>query len=407
MSHKDTSFFEEHFVKTIKQISTTKSLSNLPTLKQRNCCIDTESTDEMESCKKVVARVKSDHQFICRQQSNKCVDNFIWSDYEYGRLLKNENNSYGVDIVGGKLNIELIFPDADRIEGIFVKDVYLVRLEDTSTSLKPGDRILQINESDIQLSHNRSTTIEELFTDSVVTVKFQSLLLPLKILYPKDTHTDSGQSSHVGQLFIDSKVDNVRKDTLTQLPIEAENLDLSTNECQLPDYQNETEDHDTASSTHLDFITEQYRRLSGELLEVQVNRTSPDEPIGLALVCNNQPNRIGAFICGIFPGSAADKCKMFNLGDKIIEVNDVPLCHKNRGNVHGKFHYTNATPLLKSIKGNSVRFIIYRSSKSINWLNERTNTTYLTRQNAIEICGYSNNVSNDVQLTNSEDSIQV
>lgn len=100
-------------------------------------------------------------------------------------------------------------------------------------------------------------------------------------------------------------------------------------------------------------LTEEANELkeTNEILIVRVERSRRGENLGLSLSGNNDLTKTSVFICDIYPGSPADRCGQFRVGDQLLEVNNKVI--------YGRAH-SNVTPIVKAIHDVVVYVIIYR-----------------------------------------------
>ncbi|TPP55874.1 hypothetical protein FGIG_05933 [Fasciola gigantica] len=155
----------------------------------------------------------------------------------------------------------------------------------------------------------------------------------------------------------------------------------------------------------LDYLSNKYNELDGEIftIEIPLSQLAVDvshskvPQLGLCLAGNRDLNQMSVFVCGIRPGSLAERDGRIELGDQLLEVNDQTL--------YGLSHL-NAAPLIRSVyleavqgtnrvfrrsKLGSIKFVIQRSSENLSAMAvtaspacEITHSSKSSRRNSME-----------------------
>ena len=68
-------------------------------------------------------------------------------------------------------------------------------------------------------------------------------------------------------------------------------------------------------------ITENFKALQGEVIEVDLKRN--DFGFGIALAGHANRNRMGTFICGLHPQGSAFESGVFKIGDELLKVRNL------------------------------------------------------------------------------------
>lgn len=335
----------------------------------------------------------------------------VLNDGDWGKerevvVLRDENKSFGISIVGGKVNVS----DDTVVSGIFIKNIIPNSPADNCGLLKIGDRILAVDGIDIsQSSHEHAVkTIKN--ADSKMILQVQSLVKKiddstetstlLKKIPPPITpcKTPELELIHEGNDVTinvikeqdnteqESSTDNINTDTI-KLPIPVDSVsseqpdtesdnssdDEDVREMEGKTYTKAGVEIDRASAGNIKRTKEEvaldteeedsfgytakkikkrYGAL-GQVLHHSVERSSGGA-LGISLAGHRDRTKMACFIAGINPkGSAAGV--PFAIGDEILEVNGLVL--------HGRSHL-NVPTIIKGLVGPSIKFIVLRRASA-------------------------------------------
>jgi len=262
----------------------------------------------------------------------------LWGSARTVVLYRNEHSkSLGISIVGGKLDFSGPGNTIETcISGIFVKHVIPDSPAGRHSTLKTGDRILEVNGTNLRdATHDHAVEIIR-SSQSPIYFIVQSLLDPS---HPTTTTT------------------------------------TTTNEIQQQPEPIVVEDP----------LIKQYEHLDGQILRIDLKRNPSElnEPLGLSLIGHRDPTKLAVFVCDVHSNSFLGRDKRIHPGDQLLQVNDEILL--------GKAHST-VTSIIKSIKSETLTFILLRNSKNLHEMalnNPYTNavqhdTNVLCKQHAVD-----------------------
>ncbi|CAF1185501.1 unnamed protein product, partial [Adineta ricciae] len=218
---------------------------------------DTEFTDETSTPPRIL-----DTENLCST---------LWGPARTVILYRNEHvKSLGISIVGGKLDFSGPGNTIEScISGIFIKHVIPDSLAGRHSTLKTGDRILEVN------GYNLRDATHDHAVDIIRSAKSPIYFIVQSLLDP------ATQPAHVEQ---------------------NENLHL----------------------------IRQYKHLNGEVLLVDIQRNAMEmnEPLGLSLIGHRDPENLAVFVCDIQANSLLDRDNRLQIGDQLLQVNDEVLLDK-------------------------------------------------------------------------------
>ncbi|CAF4656488.1 unnamed protein product [Rotaria sp. Silwood1] len=264
----------------------------------------------------------------------------LWGPPRTVILYRSEHvKSLGISIVGGKLDFSGPGNTIEScISGIFIKHVLPDSPAGRNGTLKTGDRILDVNGYDLRdASHDRAVEIIRA-AQSPVHFIVQSLLDPSNPTSSSPLSTTNDYSS--------TNFSHIPTTTTTNSPLQ--NKILTINQTHLIN-ERKTEDE----------LIKQYGHLNGDLFFIDIKRNISEinEPLGLSLIGHRDPNKLAVFVCDIQSGSLLDRDNRIRPGDQLLEVNGEILL--------GKAHSA-VTPIIKSIKADTLNFVVLRNPNAIN-----------------------------------------
>ncbi|XP_012625077.2 multiple PDZ domain protein isoform X2 [Microcebus murinus] len=292
-----------------------------------------------------------------------------WNQPRRVELWREPSKSLGISIVGGR-GMGSRLSNGEVMRGIFIKHV----LEDSPAgkngTLKPGDRIVEVDGMDLRdASHEQAVEAIRKAGNPVVFMVQSIINRPRKSplpslphnLYPKYNFSSTNP-------FADSLQFNADK-APSQLESEPEKAPL----CSVPPpppsaFAEMGSDHAQSSSSSIseevdkedEFgyswknIRERYGTLTGELhmIELEKGRSG----LGLSLAGNRDRSRMSVFIVGIDPNGAAGKDGRLQIADELLEINGQIL--------YGRSHQ-NASSIIKCAPS-KVKIIFIRNKDAVS-----------------------------------------
>lgn len=270
----------------------------------------------------------------------------LWGPQRIVILERNENQSLGISIVGGKLDVSTQKENNKQINfinGIFVKHVQSHSPAGINGILKIGDRILAVNDIDLtQASHDQA----------VIVIK--NAKSPVKFLIQSLICTDSQAIELNNENWADNSTDSKQNSSILNQQNEY-NYSLAAIK-EKYNYFFETKEISRKNINHLE---------KNELFIFHLKKKFPNESLGLSLSGNVNLNKNSVFVCGIYPNSIAHKHGLIKIGDQILEING----HM----IYGRAH-SNATPLIKSITDLDIYLVILRNAENLKQMFKPTNS---------------------------------
>ncbi|XP_006864570.1 PREDICTED: multiple PDZ domain protein [Chrysochloris asiatica] len=292
-----------------------------------------------------------------------------WNQPQRVELWREPSKSLGISIVGGR-GMGSRLSNGEVMRGIFIKHV----LEDSPAgkngTLKPGDRIVEVDGMDLRdASHEQAVEAIRKAGNPVVFM-VQSIInrprksplpsLPHK-LYPKYTFSSTNP-------FADSLRFNADKAS-GQSDLEPEKAPLCSaplcspsafaemsSDCAQPSASKASVDVDKEDEFGYSWknIRERYGTLVGELhmIELEKGRSG----LGLSLAGNKDRSRMSVFIVGIDPNGAAGKDGRLQIADELLEINGQIL--------YGRSHQ-NASSIIKCAPS-KVKIIFIRNKDAVS-----------------------------------------
>ena len=194
---------------------------------------------------------------------NETLCSTLWGPPRTVILYRDEQmKSLGISVVGGKLDFSGPGNTIEScISGIFIKHVIPDSLAGRHSTLKTGDRILEVNGYNLRdATHDHAVEI------------IRSAQSPIRFI--------------VQSLFSPSNV--------------------------------------TSSTEQIDDnpIIKQYKHLDGDVLFIDIKRTISeiDEPLGLSLIGHRDSNKLAVFVCDIQSNSLLSRDNRLQIGDQLLQV---------------------------------------------------------------------------------------
>ncbi|XP_073871862.1 multiple PDZ domain protein isoform X10 [Macaca fascicularis] len=335
-----------------------------------------------------------------------------WNQPRRVELWREPSKSLGISIVGGR-GMGSRLSNGEVMRGIFIKHV----LEDSPAgkngTLKPGDRIVEVDGMDLRdASHEQAVEAIRKAGNPVVfmvqSIINRSRKSPLPSLphnlYPKYNFSSTNP-------FADSLQINADK-----APSQSESEPEKAPLCSVPPpppsaFAEMGSDHtqSSASKTSQDVdkedefgyswknIRERYGTLTGELHMIELEKGHSG--LGLSLAGNKDRSRMSVFIVGIDPNGAAGKDGRLQIADELLEINGQIL--------YGRSHQ-NASSIIKCAPS-KVKIIFIRNKDAVNQMavcpgnaveplpstsenlqNKETEPTVTTSDAAVDLSSFKN-----------------
>uniref|UniRef100_A0A8C3YVG6 Multiple PDZ domain protein n=1 Tax=Catagonus wagneri TaxID=51154 RepID=A0A8C3YVG6_9CETA len=292
-----------------------------------------------------------------------------WNQPRRVELWREPSKSLGISIVGGR-GMGSRLSNGEVMRGIFIKHV----LEDSPAgkngTLKPGDRIVEVDGMDLRdASHEQAVEAIRKAGNPVVFMVQSIINRPRKSplpslphnLYPKYNFSSTNP-------FADSL-----QFTADKVPSQSESESEKAPLCSVPppppsEFAETSGDHAQSSTNKVsedvdkedefgyswNNIRERYGTLTGELhmIELEKGRSG----LGLSLAGNKDRSRMSVFIVGIDPNGAAGKDGRLQIADELLEINGQIL--------YGRSHQ-NASSIIKCAPS-KVKIIFIRNKDAVS-----------------------------------------
>nr|XP_021531600.1 multiple PDZ domain protein isoform X2 [Aotus nancymaae] len=292
-----------------------------------------------------------------------------WNQPRRVELWREPSKSLGISIVGGR-GMGSRLSNGEVMRGIFIKHV----LEDSPAgkngTLKPGDRVVEVDGMDLRdASHEQAVEAIRKAGNPVVFMVQSIINRPRKSplpslphsLYPKYNFSSTNP-------FADSLQINADK-APSQSESEPEKAPLCNVSPPPPSaFAEMSSDHAHSSASKIsqdvdkedEFgyswknIRERYGTLIGELHMIELEKGHSG--LGLSLAGNKDRSRMSVFIVGIDPNGAAGKDGRLQVADELLEINGQIL--------YGRSHQ-NASSIIKCAPS-KVKIIFIRNKDAVN-----------------------------------------
>ncbi|XP_045878405.1 multiple PDZ domain protein isoform X3 [Meles meles] len=335
-----------------------------------------------------------------------------WNQPRRVELWREPSKSLGISIVGGR-GMGSRLSNGEVMRGIFIKHV----LEDSPAgkngTLKPGDRIVEVDGMDLRdASHEQAVEAIRKAGNPVVFMVQSIINRPRKSplpslphnLYPKYNFSSTNP-------FADSLQFNANK-----APSQSESEPEKAPLCNVPPppssaFAEMSGDHTQSSASKLsedvdkedEFgyswknIRERYGTLTGELhmIELEKGRSG----LGLSLAGNKDRSRMSVFVVGIDPNGAAGKDGRLQVADELLEINGQILYGRSHQNASSIIKCApskvkiifirnkDAVSQMAVCPGNTVEPLSSTSEHSQNKEPEPSGTTF---DAAVDLCSFKN-----------------
>ncbi|XP_032736472.1 multiple PDZ domain protein isoform X3 [Lontra canadensis] len=316
-----------------------------------------------------------------------------WNQPRRVELWREPSKSLGISIVGGR-GMGSRLSNGEVMRGIFIKHV----LEDSPAgkngTLKPGDRIVEVDGMDLRdASHEQAVEAIRKAGNPVVFMVQSIINRPRKSplpslphnLYPKYNFSSTNPFADSLQFNADKELQNSSRVTFRcsptnpfaptpfKAPSQSESEPEKAPLCNVPPppssaFAEMSGDHTQSSASKLsedvdkedEFgyswknIRERYGTLTGELhmIELEKGRSG----LGLSLAGNKDRSRMSVFVVGIDPNGAAGKDGRLQTADELLEINGQIL--------YGRSHQ-NASSIIKCAPS-KVKIIFIRNKDAVS-----------------------------------------
>ncbi|CAK6434028.1 unnamed protein product [Pipistrellus nathusii] len=259
-----------------------------------------------------------------------------WNQPRRVELWREPSKSLGISIVGGR-GMGSRLSNGEVMRGIFIKHV----LEDSPAgkngTLKPGDRIVEVDGLDLRdASHEQAVEAIRKAGNPVVFM-VQSIISRPRAPSQSETEPEKALLCHV------------------PLPPPSEFAEMNRDHVQSSASRvSEEGDKEDEFGYSWKNIRERYGTLTGELhmIELEKGRSG----LGLSLAGNKDRSRMSVFIVGIDPNGAAGKDGRLQIGDELLEINGQIL--------YGRSHQ-NASSIIKCAPS-KVKIIFIRNKDAVS-----------------------------------------
>ncbi|XP_052570955.1 multiple PDZ domain protein isoform X10 [Peromyscus californicus insignis] len=292
-----------------------------------------------------------------------------WSQPRRVELWREPSKSLGISIVGGR-GMGSRLSNGEVMRGIFIKHV----LEDSPAgkngTLKPGDRIVEVDGMDLRdASHEQAVEAIRKAGNPVVFMVQSIINKPRKSplpslphnLYPKYSFSSTNPFADSLQLTTDkapsqSESESEKAPLCDVPPSSPAVFSEMGNDCAEPSAITVSEDVDKEDEFGYSWknIQERYGTLTGQLHMIELEKGHSG--LGLSLAGNKDRTRMSVFIVGIDPTGAAGRDGRLQIADELLEINGQIL--------YGRSHQ-NASSIIKCAPS-KVKIIFIRNEDAVN-----------------------------------------
>ncbi|XP_021055578.1 multiple PDZ domain protein isoform X1 [Mus pahari] len=292
-----------------------------------------------------------------------------WSQPRRVELWREPSKSLGISIVGGR-GMGSRLSNGEVMRGIFIKHV----LEDSPAgkngTLKPGDRIIEVDGMDLRdASHEQAVEAIRKAGNPVVFMVQSIINRPRKSplpslphsLYPKYSFSSTNPFADSLQLTTDKAPSQSESETekpalCNVSPSSPSVFSEMGSDCAQPSATAVSEDEDKEDEFGYSWknIQERYGSLTGQLHMIELEKGHSG--LGLSLAGNKDRTRMSVFIVGIDPTGAAGRDGRLQIADELLEINGQIL--------YGRSHQ-NASSIIKCAPS-KVKIIFIRNADAVN-----------------------------------------
>ncbi|XP_021055581.1 multiple PDZ domain protein isoform X5 [Mus pahari] len=259
-----------------------------------------------------------------------------WSQPRRVELWREPSKSLGISIVGGR-GMGSRLSNGEVMRGIFIKHV----LEDSPAgkngTLKPGDRIIEVDGMDLRdASHEQAVEAIRKAGNPVVFM-VQSIINRPRAPSQSESETEKPALCNVS-------------------PSSPSVFSEMGSDCAQPSATAVSEDEDKEDEFGYSWknIQERYGSLTGQLHMIELEKGHSG--LGLSLAGNKDRTRMSVFIVGIDPTGAAGRDGRLQIADELLEINGQIL--------YGRSHQ-NASSIIKCAPS-KVKIIFIRNADAVN-----------------------------------------
>ncbi|XP_063107265.1 multiple PDZ domain protein isoform X3 [Cavia porcellus] len=293
-----------------------------------------------------------------------------WNQPRRVELWREPSKSLGISIVGGR-GMGSRLSNGEVMRGIFIKHV----LEDSPAgkngTLKPGDRIVEVDGMDLRdASHEQAVEAIRkagnpvvFMVQSIVNRPRKCPLPSLPHLYPKYSFSSTNPFADSLQFNADKAPSHSEPEPEPEKALLCDVLQPSSSA-----FAEMSSDHaqSAASETSEDMdkedefgyswknIIERYGTLTGKLHMIELEKGLSG--LGLSLAGNKDRTRMSVFIVGIDPNGAAGRDGRLQIADELLEINGQIL--------YGRSHQ-NASSIIKCAPS-KVKIIFIRNKDAVS-----------------------------------------
>ncbi|CAH1188432.1 unnamed protein product [Phyllotreta striolata] len=342
-----------------------------------------------------------------------------WGSVHTARIFREPNRSLGINIVGGKVDLQSSKRSSETLLGIFVKNVVPNSPADKSGKFKTGDRILEVSGVDLRESSHEKAVQAIRNASNPVTFVIQSIVPRLQKTSDQQLNHAECPSPYPSPVSTESSTSVPQNDAENSISREKIDADVRTTPVRRPDEppketRSDKEDEDAAKARKIESdsdeedddddddvrdlegrtvsakghaidrasagnvrrtkdeiaadkededefgyttnkVRKKYANLGHSVLMVQLERSN--QGLGLSLAGHKDRNCMAVFVCGLNPKGMAHKTGTIQIGDEILEVNGVVL--------HGRCHL-NASAIIKGLSGPIFKVVILRRKTAID-----------------------------------------
>ncbi|XP_039109597.1 multiple PDZ domain protein isoform X2 [Hyaena hyaena] len=292
-----------------------------------------------------------------------------WNQPRRVELWREPSKSLGISIVGGR-GMGSRLSNGEVMRGIFIKHVLEDSPAGANGTLKPGDRIVEVDGMDLRdASHEQAVEAIRKAGNPVVFMVQSIINRPRKSplpslphnLYPKYNFSSTNPFADSLQFNADKAPSQSESESekaplcSVPLPPSSASAEMSTNHAHSSASKiSEDVDKEDEFGYSWKNIRERYGTLTGELhmIELEKGRSG----LGLSLAGNKDRSRMSVFIVGIDPNGAAGKDGRLQIADELLEINGQIL--------YGRSHQ-NASSIIKCAPS-KVKIIFIRNKDAVS-----------------------------------------